>query len=68
MITEKMMEFVVLGSTMNGIDLKVLQETGWKVSDENGKVYDYKKMYSRFTELRDEFMKPYVIDNAEKSE
>lgn len=68
MITEKMMEFVVLGSTMNGIDLKVLQETGWKVSDENGKVYDYKKMYNRFTELRDEFMKPYVIDNAEKSE
>lgn len=53
-----MLELLILDKLLDNLSEKALESQG----------YDYSAMLSRAEELCDEFLKPYVIDNAEKSE
>lgn len=55
MATERMLELLLLYNTKDFLSI-----------DE--KRIDGIKIYSRYLELMEEFLDPYVIDNAEKSE
>ena len=55
MTTERMLELLLLFKTKEYVSV-------------NGKPIDRNKHYRRYLELIREFLNPYVIDNAEKSE
>ena len=58
MVNERMLELLILGKLFDTVDADDLEAQG----------YDAEAMTSRAEELAMEFLKPYVIDNAEKSE
>ena len=60
MTTERMLELILLQNIAKGL-------TGSEPII-NRKVYSLPKLYRRLQELEEEFLNPYVIDNAEKSE
>lgn len=60
MTTERMLELILLQNIAKGL-------TGSKLII-NRKMYSLPKLHRRLQELEEEFLDPYVIDNAEKSE
>lgn len=73
MTTERMLELILLQNIAKGltgsepiINRKVYITDGKLII--NRKVYSLPKLYRRLQELEEEFLNPYVIDNAEKSE
>lgn len=60
MTTERMLELILLRNIVKG----------WMGSKliVNRKMYSLSKLSRRLRELEEEFLNPYVIDNAEKSE
>lgn len=55
MTTERMLELSILLHTRDIVSM-------------SGKPINRSKVYNRYLELMGEFLNPYVIDNAEKSE
>lgn len=60
MTTERMLELILLQNIAKGwVGSKLII---------NRKMYSLSKLSRRLQELEEEFLNPYVIDNAEKSE
>lgn len=60
MTTERMLELILLKNIAKGwVGSKLIV---------NRKMYSLSKLSRRLQELEEEFLNPYVIDNAEKSE
>lgn len=60
MTTERMLELIILQNIAKGwVGSKLIV---------NRKMYSLSKLSRRLQELEEEFLNPYVIDNAEKSE
>lgn len=60
MTTERMLELILLQNIAKGwVGSKLIV---------NRKMYSLSKLSRRLQELEEEFLNPYVIDNAEKSE
>lgn len=60
MTTERMLELILLQNIAKGwVGSKLIV---------NRKMYSLPKLSRRLQELEEEFLNPYVIDNAEKSE
>lgn len=62
MIIEKMLEFLILHNFLRSSSISRDILYGYKNK------YDIYRMQDRLDELEKEFLEPYVIDNAEKSE
>lgn len=62
MTTERMLELLILKRILEDYDNYPKYK---KVIDE---YFNISKMEERYKELGDEFLKPYAIDNTEKSE
>lgn len=58
MTTERMLELLLIGKLLENMTRQEILDEG----------YSAQALEDRATELVEEFLEPYVIDNAEKSE
>jgi hypothetical protein len=59
MISEKMLEYLVLDKIIKKY-LKAYSENYLP------EIYNWNKIFDRYTQLKDEFLEPYVIDSNSK--
>lgn len=65
MILERQIELLILSQLAEGISPASLEKGTVEV---DGKLYDLEAMSNRTEELLNEFLQPYVIDNAPKGD
>ena len=66
MISERMLELLVLNSLLSVVSTKELKENNGILSLNTGEKVDGNKLVERQFELAMEFLRPYVIDKNSK--